>query len=44
MLLEALRIRDFELVKILTRTYMKAIERDDKFIEYIDRIAKYHFG
>ena len=40
---EALKIRDFILYKHLIAVYSKAIERDEKFIEYLDRIGKIYF-
>lgn len=43
LIVEAIKIKDFQLFKMFVIQYKKCLERDGKFIEYVDRIAKYYF-
>jgi hypothetical protein len=37
--IEAIEEKDFELFRVFVGTYQSQLERDPKFIEYVDRIA-----
>ena len=44
MIVEVLKIRDFELYKKLLNMYGHCLERDAYFREYLDKIAQLYFG
>jgi len=43
MLIEAIRMKDIDVMKKIINVYMPELQRDGTFIEYQDRIAKYYF-
>ena len=44
MLVEAIRMKDLDVMKKIIGVYMSELQRDGTFIEYQDRIAKYYFN
>lgn len=42
-ILESIEVKDFDLYKMMCNHYMPHIKRDGKFVEYLDKIAKYYF-
>jgi hypothetical protein len=43
LLVEGIKMEDWEFFKGMIGNYGKQVKRDPAFIEYVDRIAKYYF-
>jgi len=43
MLCESIGLKDFDFMKQMITMYQPQLKRDNLFIEYMDRIAKYYF-
>ena len=43
-LVESIKMKDFEIMKKMVGVYKAELQRDASFIEYQDRIAKYYFN